>query len=239
MIPTNKKKRVRLGAIVVLLLIIGSIYLFLIPGSAEMDGQEQLLRQEFLNTAATWLGCNESDGSHRAIIDLYNAHEPLAQGYRVQYDDAWCATFVSVVSIQCGLTDIIPTECGCQRQIELFKALDRWEENDAYAPLPGDIIYYSVEGAGIRSDNVGWADHVGIVVSRQGKLMKIIEGNHNHKVTYRYILMDDPRIRGYALPDFGSLSESNFNGRPNFGRPSVYSTIFTISPSLLSMFTSS
>ena len=41
---------------------------------------EQQLRQKVVNTARGWLGRRESDGSHRAIIDLYNAHKPLARG---------------------------------------------------------------------------------------------------------------------------------------------------------------
>ena len=93
-------------------------------------------------TAESYLGCQESDGSHEAIIDLYNAHEPLAQNYTVQYTDSWCAAFVIAVSIRCGLTDIIPTECSCERLIGLFGELGRWQEDDNYTPLPGDIIFY-------------------------------------------------------------------------------------------------
>lgn len=43
---------------------------------------EQQLRQKVVNTARGWLGRRESDGSHRAIIDLYNAHKPLARAIR-------------------------------------------------------------------------------------------------------------------------------------------------------------
>ena len=57
------------------------------------------------------------------IIDTYNSHKPLARGYAMKYTDAWCATFVSAVSIKCGLTDILPTECSCGEMIALFKKL--------------------------------------------------------------------------------------------------------------------
>ena len=70
------------------------------------------VRQKVLNTAKQYLGCKESDGSHKKIIDIYNGHKPLARGYAVKYTDAWCATFVSAVSILCGYTDIMFTECG-------------------------------------------------------------------------------------------------------------------------------
>ena len=78
-----------------------------------------------IEQAKTWIGRNETAGTHKAIIDVYNAHKPLARGYKVKYTDSWCATFVSAVAIKCGYTDIIPTECSCQQQIELFKKIGR------------------------------------------------------------------------------------------------------------------
>ena len=91
----------------------------------EVSQSEQDLRLQLVQTAESYLGCNQLDGTHKPIIDLYNGHEPLAQGYEVQYTDQWCATFVSAVAIQCGFTDIVPTECGCQRQIGLFDEIGR------------------------------------------------------------------------------------------------------------------
>lgn len=75
---------------------------------------EKELRKKVVDTAESYFGCKESDGSHKKIIDLYNSHKPLARGYAVKYTDAWCSTFASAVAIACGLTDIIPTECGCE-----------------------------------------------------------------------------------------------------------------------------
>ena len=39
---------------------------------------EQQLRKKYVDYAITYLGCKESDGSHKKIIDLYNSHTPLA-----------------------------------------------------------------------------------------------------------------------------------------------------------------
>ena len=83
---------------------------------------EKELRQKVVATAESYVGCKEADGSHRKIIDLYNSHKPLARGYAVKYTDAWCSTFASAEAIACGLTDIFPTECGCEKHIQLFKA---------------------------------------------------------------------------------------------------------------------
>lgn len=163
---------------------------------------EAILRSQVVSKAEQWLGAQEGDEKHKEIVDIYNAHEPLAQGYEVKYDDNWCATFVSAVAIELEITDLIPTECGCQRQIGLFQELDCWEEDDDYIPLPGDIIYYCMENAPLSGDCTGWSDHVGIVVGTNGDFMKVIEGNYGDKVTYRYLSIGDRHIRGYAVPNY-------------------------------------
>ena len=165
---------------------------------------EAALRISFVNAAEDFLGCNEADGSHEAIIDLYNAHEPLAQGYTVQYTDSWCSTFVSAVSIQCDLTRIIPTECGCQRHIGLFQELECWEEDDNAIPLPGDLVFYDWD-ADHRGESQGWSDHVGIVVGTKWPFIKVIEGNKDDQVAYRIIPIGHKSIRGFAKPDYATL----------------------------------
>lgn len=166
---------------------------------------ESALRMQAVETAESYLGCNEADGSHHAILDTYNAQEPLPQGYVVQPEDSWCATFVSCVAIDCGITDILPTECSCQRQIDLFQQLGRWEESDSYVPQPGDVIYYDWQDKGF-GDCTGWADHVGIVVGTKWPFARVIEGNKDDQVTYRTILLGGRYIRGYGLPDYAGLS---------------------------------
>ncbi len=168
----------------------------------EVSPEEAGRRLSTVEAAERWLGCTEEDGGHREILDIYNNHTPLAQGYTVKDTDSWCATFVSAVAIQEGITDILPTECSCQRQIGLFEELGRWEERDDYLPLPGDVIYYCWNHPPLFGDCTGWASHVGIVVGTYGPLIKVIEGNKGDRVAYRYILQNDFRIRGYGLPEY-------------------------------------
>ena len=174
----------------------------------KVSDEEAGLRMNFVKTAERFLGCKEEDGSHKMIIDLYNAHQPLAMDYEVQYTDSWCATFVSAAAISCDLTQIIPTECGCERQIELFQALGRWEESDSLIPLPGDLIYYdwNMEKKG---ECTGWADHVGIVVGTKWPFLKVIEGNYQDSVDYHYLLLNDVQIRGFARPDYAGFLQRN------------------------------
>ena len=168
----------------------------------EVSDEEKQKRMQIVQAAQQWLGAAETDGSHKPIIDIYNAHEPLAVGYAMQYDDAWCATFGSAVAITCGMTDIIPTECGCQRQIALFEKMNCWVEDDNYTPLPGDYIFYSSKDS--IGDNVGWSDHVGIVVGTWGNYIKVIEGNYANRVAYRIIAIGDSYIRGYGVPNYAA-----------------------------------
>ena len=98
---------------------------------------EKEIRSKVVEIAKGWLGCKESDGSHKKIIDTYNACKPLPRSYAVKYTDAWCATFASAVGIKAGLTDIIPRECSCNQFIQLAKNMGIWVENDAYTPSAG------------------------------------------------------------------------------------------------------
>lgn len=156
---------------------------------------------KILEQARAWLGRNEAAGTHKAIIDVYNAHKPLARNYKVKYTDAWCSTFVSAVAIKCGYTDIIPTECGCGQQIELFKKIGAWEERDNYIPNPGDIIFYDWDDNGI-GDNTGWSDHVGIVEEVVNGKITVIEGNCDNSVKRNYLQVNGKSIRGYGVPKY-------------------------------------
>lgn len=151
--------------------------------------------------AQAWLGCKESNGTHKAIIDVYNGHKPLARGYKVKYTDEWCATFVSAVSIKLGYTDIIPTECGCPQMVELFKKLGCWEENEAKTPKSGWIIFYDWEDDN-KGDNQGRPNHVGIVEKISGSTITVIEGNKNEAVERRNIAVNGKYIRGYGVPKY-------------------------------------
>lgn len=158
-------------------------------------------RDKIIEQARAWIGKKEADGSFREIIDIYNAHTPLARGYRVKYTDSWCAAFVSAVAIKCGKTDIIPTECGCGQMVQLFQKLGEWDENEARVPNPGDVIFYDWNDNG-RGDNTGWPDHVGIVESVSGSTITIIEGNKSNAVGRRQLQVNSRYIRGYGVPRY-------------------------------------
>ena len=160
-------------------------------------------REKIINQALSWLGCNEADGSHRKIIDVYNSHAPLARGHKMSYSDDWCAAFVTACAIKCGATDIIPKECSCNKMIELFKKLGSWEENDAHVPSPGDIVFYDWDDKG-SGDNASAADHVGIVEKVEGTTITVIDGNNSNgqRVKRRTLTINGKYIRGYGVPKY-------------------------------------
>lgn len=158
-------------------------------------------RERFVAQAQAWVGKNTEDGSHKEIIDIYNGHLPLARGYQVKYTDAWCATFVSACAIQTGLTEIIPTECGCQKMIGLLKKIKSWDEHDNRVPAPGEIIFYDWEDLGI-GNNRGHSDHVGIVEKVEDGIITVIEGNYKNAVGRRQIKVNGRYIRGFGVPKF-------------------------------------
>lgn len=168
---------------------------------------------EVVNQAKAWLGYKESNGTHEQIIDVYNAHKPLARGYKVKYTDAWCATFVSAVSIKLGYTSIMPIECGCYQMIEKYKNLGCWIEDDSRVPNPGDVIFYDWDDKG-TGDNKNTPDHVGIVESVSNGKITVIEGNYSNSVKRRTIDVDGRYIRGYGVPKYDKEVSSKVDAAP-------------------------
>lgn len=167
-------------------------------------------RMKVVEQARSWLGCNEADSSHKQIIDIYNTQNPLPRGYRVQYTDAWCATFVSAIAIKLKYTRIIPTECSCDFMIRAFQSIGCWVEDDSYVPAAGDVIFYDWQDDGV-GDNTGSSDHVGVVESCNGKTITVIEGNKNDAVERRAIAVNGRYIRGFGVPRYDTYSNSSTN----------------------------
>ena len=169
---------------------------------------------QVLTVAKGWLGLKESDGSHKKILDVYNGHKPLARGYKVKATDSWCDAFVSACAIRAGATDIIGTECSCQRHIEIFKDKGIWIEDGTITPKKGDIILYNWDDS--TQPNNGAADHIGYVERVSGSTITVIEGNKSDKVARRTIKVGAGNIRGYARPKYKTESSSSSTSSANY-----------------------
>lgn len=161
---------------------------------------EYELRAWVCAVAKAWLGRKEADGSHREIIDVYNAGR-VPGSYAMTYTDPWCAAFVSAVGMKAGCGDIIIPNVACDPMIGAYEACGGWREEDDFNAQAGDIIFYDWQDDG-RGDNRGSSDHVGLVVDNDGRTLTIIEGNCSDMVQYRTLPVNGKNIRGFAVPDY-------------------------------------
>ena len=201
------------------------------PALLEMSGKndfrevgkmtEQQLRQADVDTILGWVGCNEADGSHKKIIDIYNSHKPLARGYTLKYTDAWCAGTVSAVAIVNNITDIMPTEVGVGKMIDLYKKLGRWMESDGYTPQIGDVCMYAWSDDG-KGECTSGADHVGIVTKVSGTTFWVTEGNYRDSVKTRTMQVNGRYIRGFGLPDYAGKATGVASSLPEINDADVF-----------------
>ena len=159
-----------------------------------------------LDIARGWIGYSEANGKFKEILNVYNNHKPLARGYKMTTSDEWCAAFVSACFIKAGATDLIGTECSCNRFIDIFKQKGIWNEDGSQKPKVGDIILFNWDD--FTQPNNGTADHIGIVEQVNGNTIVCIEGNKNEKVDRRTINIGWGYIRGYARPKYSSEDSS-------------------------------
>lgn len=162
-------------------------------------------RQKVVDLAMSWLGKNEADGSYKEIIDIYNSYSgKLPRGTKMDYSWAWCAATWSALAIKLGYTEIMPIEISCGYLIEEAVKMGCWVEDDTYIPLPGDAILYDWDDNGV-GDNIGWPDHVGVVVdvNTASGYEVVVEGNKNDAVGKRTISLNGIYIRGYITPNYG------------------------------------
>lgn len=153
---------------------------------------------QILNQAKKWLGYSEDNGKFKTILDVYNSHKPLARGYAIKTSDEWCDAFVSACAIACGAVDIIGTEVGVPKHVDIFKNKGVWLGR--VKPQPGDVIVFDWDGNGS-------GDHIGYVYSFDGNYIITIEGNYNEEVAKRTITYNHPVILGYARPKYSKETE--------------------------------
>ena len=168
---------------------------------------ENQIREKMVQNAEKYIGISEGTTAHKKLVDKYNAHTPLARGYKLKTSDPWCAGTVSVFAIDMGHTDIIPTEVSCTRMIEGFKALGTFVESDFYVPKAADVIFYDWDDSG-SGDNTGSSDHVGLVQKVVGNTIYVIEGNYSNAVKVRTIAVNGRYIRGFGVPNYAKKATS-------------------------------
>ena len=181
-------------------------------GGTTMTGNE--LRQQVCNIINGWYGATKGSAKHLEILSTYNGHAPLARGYKVQVNDAYCATTVSAAYIKAGIADYTGTECGVEKFVNVAQGKGIWEENDAHIPKLAEAVVYDWDDNGV-GDNKGYSDHIGIVTQVNGaSSFTVTEGNMSGgKVGTRTMQVNGKYIRGFICPDFDAIAKKIVGGQ--------------------------
>lgn len=93
--------------------------------------------------------------------------------------------------------------------ISLYRshAVSRWEEDESITPQPGDVVFYDWQDND-SGDDQGAADHVGIVSSVNGRVLKVIEGNFSNSVKERTLNVNGKYLRGFGLPAYYTKTDN-------------------------------
>lgn len=151
-------------------------------------------KEDILTLANSFVGTCEGSEKHIKILNAYNNYKPLARGYKVKMNDAWCMTFISSLFIMLDSVDAIgKTECGCQEYIDYAKA----NKLTVTKPAIGNLVFYDW-------GNDGVVDHVGIISNIYSGLLEVIEGNKSDMVQKRIIAIGNPAIKYYVRPKYNS-----------------------------------
>ncbi len=163
--------------------------------------------EDVLSVMRSWLGLSQAAGTHKVIIDTYNAYTPLPYGYKVKYTDQYCSTTVSAAFIKLGAVDLIGgIECSVERFVRIFQAAGIWEEDGSITPEVGWLIVYNWDDNAQPND--GYSDHIGIVESVSNGKITSIEGNiRGGKVGRTVYPVGHGNIRGFAKPRYGTVEK--------------------------------
>lgn len=172
-----------------------------------------MTRQKVVDLALSWEGKNESDGSFKSIIDIYNSYKgTLPRGTKMQYNWEWCACTWSAQAIKLGYTKIMPIEISCYYLIEAAKKMGCWKEKDNYVAQPGDAILYDWNDSG-KGENTGAPEHVGTIIetNKKGGYFIVMEGNYNQAVKRRKVAINGKYIRGFIAPKYDDEPKKTTN----------------------------
>ena len=76
--------------------------------------------------------------------------------------------------------DLIGTECGCEKHIEIFKEKGIWIQMELSCHCPEISFLYNWDCQ--VQPNDGYSDHIGYVESVSGEMITVMEGNYNEAV---------------------------------------------------------
>lgn len=143
-----------------------------------------------LQNAKSVIGWNGPNGGKHALIDAYNQIIPLPAGYKMKYNDPWCAAGLSAIFYTAGAAGIFPCECSVDRMYRIAQRCAMIVTDDI---MPGDCIVYNW-------DANSTLDHVGIIEKAEQNAYQVIECNLKDAVGRRIIHKGAKTIGGFFRP---------------------------------------
>lgn len=149
--------------------------------------------KNYIANCKKYLGCKESNGSHKKIIDIFNSSK--LKTFSVSYDDAWCAVYISAMAIETGMDGLIPISANCDEMYKKGVVMGIAIPKDKWIPRIGDIVFYDW-------NLNGKLDHVGAVDTLSKSIIHVVEGNKNDSVAYRDINFKNGTITKILRPRY-------------------------------------
>ena len=146
------------------------------------------------------IGVSEPHGDDK-YIKWYSKYT----GVKLPLDMAWCAVFVSWAVINAGITFKPFTRCTLMRDHLRGLSMYKTRREGMNTAKAGDLIFYDW-------DVSGDADHVGVIVARNGDTLTVVEGNRRDRVGYWYPKVTDVTIGGYGLLPADAYIDYDVNG---------------------------
>ena len=162
----------------------------LIFGGGSPDGSpsEDLSGVEFVN--GTRPGNQELMGLAKQQVGNVGGY-PYWSWYGFNSRVEWCACFVSWCYNQAGKSE--PRFAGCEWQgVPWFQSRGQWGARGYENIAPGDAIFFDWDLDGV-------ADHVGLVLGRDGSRVYTVEGNSGDACKIKSYDLNYQCIKGYGL----------------------------------------
>lgn len=161
-------------------------------------------RADLVNVALSQVGYHEGDR-----LEDYAGGNPVGKDNYIEYSSAyfgfngqWCAMFVSWCARQAGIPKYMLNNAaraaadGAGGSTQYYFHIAT-RKPDAYAPIPGDLVFFSTTGYG--------SSHVGIVAAVTEDAIWTVEGNICNAVRVNRYPLDSPLLYRYGVYSYEPL----------------------------------
>ena len=147
------------------------------------------LRENLVGIAKTQVGYRESEANFAVGSDgIRRGYTRYGDWYGTPYQD-WSAMFVSFCLHYAGADpEQFPGNTGAGSMAKLWQKLGQYADPGAYAPLAGDLVFFT--------DNT-----LGIVTEVQSATICVIRGDVEGQVVSDVIPLSDPGIAGWGITE--------------------------------------